>query len=126
MRKILFILFFIVSIACNAANLIYQTDSEKVYFFPEYSNAFNYSDGRKGYTVFVRQIYTITQNGIKSVDMELEYNPDWSKVRIMKWFYNDANNQLVSWETTKPQSWQIVNPSRLAGKIREGVKKYFR
>lgn len=110
---------------CQAATLIFQSDSEKMYFYPEYSNAFNYSDGRKGYTVQIRRAYTVTQNGVKYVDLILEFNSDWSQVRIMKWFYNDANNQLVAWETTNPQPWKLVQSGTVAGNIRDGVKKFF-
>lgn len=125
MRHFILAIFLSLGIFCQAANLIFQSDAEKMYFYPEHSNAFNYNDGRKGYTVQIRRAYTVPQNGVKYVDLILEFNSDWSQVRIMKWFFNYVNNQLVSWETNNPQPWQLVTPGTVAGNIRDGVKRYF-
>lgn len=127
MKKLLIVFISIfATLSCFAEPIkIYESKGERIYFFPEYSNAFNYGDGRSGYTVFVRRIWTVPKNGAKSIDMELEFNQNWTKVRIMKWFENDINNNLLQWETTRPRPWENVIKGTLGGNIRDGVRKYF-
>lgn len=126
-RLIIFIISIISVISSFAIDpiKIFESDSEKMYFYPDQSNAFNYGDGRAGYTVFIRRIWTIPKNGAKSIDLELEFNPGWTKVRIMKWFEYDILNQLRQWETTNPGQWQNVINGTVGGNVRDGVKKYF-
>lgn len=128
MKRLLIIFISIISIfSCFAADpiKIFESDSERMYFYPDQSNAFNYNDGRSGYTVFIRRIWTVPQNGAKSIDLELEFNSNWTKVRIMKWFENDIHNQLRQWETNNPGQWQNVINGTVGGNVRDGVRKYF-
>ena len=128
MKKIILLfLLLITGISCYATDpiKIFESESERMYFYPDNSSSFNYNDGRSGYTVWVRRIWTVPKNGAKSIDLVLEFNSNWSKVRIMKWFENDVNNQLIHWETTNPKPWQNVLNGTVGGNVRDGVRKYF-
>ncbi len=128
MKKIIFILIIFFNVVnCYATDpiKIFESESERMYFYPDYSYSFNYGDGRSGYTVHVRRIWTVPKNGAKSADLVLEFNSSWTQVRVMKWFENDINNNLLRWETTNPRPWQKVREGTVGGNIRNGVRRYF-
>lgn len=128
MKKILVIFILLLSaVNCFATDpiKIFESDSERMYFYPDNSSSFNYGDGRSGYTVWVRRVWTVPKNSAKSIDLVLEFNSTWTQVRIMKWFENDINNQLLQWETTNPRPWQTVLNGTVGGNVRDGVRKYF-